>query len=139
MEDDTTQVSGGTAELLRGSQTSPNDTNLRTNEADASTTQDRELIHDNRPDEVSLLSKEKSRGFTERWEECQRDFVDEPRHSVEMADELVADLVRDLAQQFADERANLEGQWSRGEEVSTDDLRFALQRYRSFFNRLLKV
>jgi hypothetical protein len=66
-------------------------------------------------------------------------FVDEPRHAVEQADELVASTVKRLAQIFADERTKLEQQWSRGDRVSTEDLRLALQRYRSFFSRLLSV
>jgi hypothetical protein len=63
--------------------------------------------------------------------------VDEPRHAVEQADSLVAEMMQHLAQLFADERSKLEAQWTRGEDVSTEDLRVALQRYRSFFDRLL--
>jgi hypothetical protein len=44
-----------------------------------------------------------------------------------------------LAKMFTDERSNLEHQWSAGSEVSTEDLRMALRRYRSFFERLLSV
>jgi len=40
---------------------------------------------------------------------------------------------------FSEERKNLEAQWERGGDVSTEDLRVALQRYRSFFARLLSV
>ena len=74
-----------------------------------------------------------------RWQEIQGSFVDEPRQSVERADELVATVISRLAQSFADERARLEGDWSRGRDVSTEDLRQALQRYRSFFDRLLSL
>jgi hypothetical protein len=74
-----------------------------------------------------------------RWQEIQGSFVDEPRQSVERADELVATVISRLAQSFADERAKLEGDWSRGRDVSTEDLRQALQRYRSFFDRLLSL
>jgi len=88
---------------------------------------------------MPLLNSERAAGFQERWEAAQRGFVDEPRVSVQRADELVADVIRDLAEQFASERARLEGQWGRGDDVSTEDLRVALQRYRSFFNRLLHV
>ncbi len=90
-------------------------------------------------EDVPLLADDKAQGLRNRWQACQREFVDEPRRSVEQADGLVADLITELAQQFARERTQLEGQWSKGEEVSTDELRFTLQRYRSFFNRLLKV
>ena len=67
----------------------------------------------------------------------QTGFVDEPRQTVEQADELVAQVMQRLAEGFAAERERLEQQWGRGEDVSTEDLRIALQRYRSFFQRLL--
>jgi hypothetical protein len=50
---------------------------------------------------------------------------------------LVATVVKRIAEQFAAERADLEHQWDRGTEVSTEDLRQALRKYRSFFDRLL--
>lgn len=74
-----------------------------------------------------------------RWQEVQAGFVDEPRRAVEQADELVAHAMKTLAETFAAERANLEHQWDRGEDISTEDLRVALQRYRAFFGRLLAV
>ena len=74
-----------------------------------------------------------------RWREIQGSFVDEPRRAVEDADALVADLMQRLADGFAQERSRLESQWDRGDEVSTEDLRVALQRYRSFFDRLLSA
>jgi hypothetical protein len=58
---------------------------------------------------------------------------------VSEADSLVAELLRDLAQSFDEARSKLEGQWSSGEDVSTEDLRVTLQRYRSFFERLLEA
>ena len=58
---------------------------------------------------------------------------------MQQADALVAELMKRLAQMFADERAKLEAQSKRGEKLSTEDMRVALQRYRSFFNRLLSV
>ena len=72
-----------------------------------------------------------------RWDKAQIGFVDEPRAAVEQADELVATVVKRIAEQFAAERAELEHQWDRGDNVSTEDLRQALRRYRSFFDRLL--
>lgn len=77
--------------------------------------------------------------FRNRWHDIQGGFVDEPRKAVEQADELVASVIQRLAQVFADERAKLEGDWSQGRDVSTEDLRQALRRYRSFFDRLLSV
>jgi hypothetical protein len=75
--------------------------------------------------------------FQRRWEEIQVRFVDEPRGAVEDADALVATVMQRLADGFASERERLEAQWGRGEDISTEDLRVALQRYRSFFQRLL--
>ena len=74
-----------------------------------------------------------------RWKEIQTAFVDEPRKAVEQADGLVASAMKRLAEVFADERSGLEKQWDRGDNVSTEDLRVAFQRYRSFFDRLLSV
>ncbi len=73
------------------------------------------------------------------WNRIQTGFVDEPRRAVEEADRLVASAMKRLAEVFAEERSNLEHQWDQGENVSTEDLRIALQRYRSFFNRLLSI
>jgi hypothetical protein len=80
-----------------------------------------------------------SGGFQARWEEIQVRFVDEPRGAVEDADALVATVMQRLAEGFAEERERLEAQWGRGEDISTEDLRVALQRYRSFFQRLLST
>ena len=72
-----------------------------------------------------------------RWDQVQTAFVDEPRQSVEQADSLVANVVKRIAEQFSAEREKLENQWGQGQNVSTEDLRQALRRYRSFFDRLL--
>jgi hypothetical protein len=84
-----------------------------------------------------LLPADLTAMFQDRWEEVQTRFVDEPRGAVEEADGLVANLMQKLAESFAQERERLEVQWGRGEDISTEDLRVALQRYRSFFQRLL--
>jgi hypothetical protein len=78
-------------------------------------------------------------GFHSRWSEVQAAFVDDPRDCVQKADGLVADVVDQLTAGFAKARSRLEEQWDRGEEVSTEDLRIALKRYREFFERLLAV
>jgi len=75
--------------------------------------------------------------FRRRWEAVQTGFVDEPRRAVENADALVAEIIQELAESFARERNGLESQWSEGDQVSTEDLRVSLRRYRSFFDRLL--
>ena len=88
---------------------------------------------------VSLLPDEESGRFRDRWQEIQVGFVDRPRDAVAEADRLVADLMQRIAAQFSEERAGLEQQWDRDEDVSTEDLRVALTRYRSFFERLLSA
>jgi hypothetical protein len=77
--------------------------------------------------------------FRTRWTDVQAAFVDSPRSAVERADALVAETMQRLAEMFADERTRLERQWDRGDNVTTEDLRVALQRYRAFFDRLLNV
>lgn len=72
-----------------------------------------------------------------RWSAIQTGFVDEPRRTVEEADNLVASAIQQLADRFAHERSRLEEQWGRGDNVSTEDLRQALRQYRAFFDRLL--
>jgi hypothetical protein len=77
--------------------------------------------------------------FNARWADVQTGFVDEPRRAVQEADALVSDVIQRIADTFGNERAALERQWDRGDNVSTEDLRLALQRYRSFFSRLLTL
>lgn len=86
---------------------------------------------------TSLLSESDITDLRSRWNDVQAEFVDEPRRSVEQADQLVATVMQRLAEGFANERASLEKQWDSGDSVSTEELRVALQRYRAFFGRLL--
>jgi hypothetical protein len=87
----------------------------------------------------SLLPEGEESDFQRRWEEIQTRFVDDPRQAVEDADALVAGVMQRIAEGFAQARDGLEGQWSRGEDVGTEELRVALQRYRAFFRRLLSA
>lgn len=115
--------------------------------ADPTAAEDAPVTRDadrNRPSDDSderrpLLETQQTASFTNRWREIQVDFVDRPRESVEQADALVAELMQRLATGFAEERGRLESQWEGGEDVSTEDLRVALTRYRSFFDRLLSA
>jgi hypothetical protein len=75
--------------------------------------------------------------FTARWQEIQAGFVDEPKRAVHDADSLVADLMQRLAQAIAAERERLDSHPGSGEDVPTEELRQALRRYRSLFERLL--
>lgn len=86
-----------------------------------------------------LFPKNELEELRNRWSGVQAAFVDEPRRAVEQADGLVASAMKRLAEVFAEERSKLEHQWDRGDNVSTEDLRIALQRYRSFFQRLLSI
>jgi hypothetical protein len=88
---------------------------------------------------MPLLTESEMGDFRSQWSKVQTGFVDEPRRTVEDADKLVAAVMQRLAEGFANERSGLEKQWDRGDNVSTEDLRLALQHYRSFFDRLLKL
>jgi hypothetical protein len=88
---------------------------------------------------ASLFAEKDAAALRNTWSDVQAGFVDEPRRAVQQADALVADVMKRLAEGFANERASLEHQWDRGDNVTTEDLRVALQRYRSFFDRLLSV
>jgi hypothetical protein len=105
-------------------------------------TDDVERATDERDDTATgeatpLLPDAESESYRSRWQDIQTRFVDEPRGAVEEADALVAELMKRLAETFAEERGTLERHWCEGEDVDTENLRVALQRYRSFFERLL--
>jgi hypothetical protein len=86
---------------------------------------------------AALLSPQDGEHFRARWIQIQGKFVDEPRSAVQQADALVSEVIEQITQMFAKEHGLLEGQWKQGKDVSTEDLRQALQHYRSFFNRLV--
>ena len=88
---------------------------------------------------IPLFSESEMGEFRSQWTKIQTCFVDVPRGTVKDADTLVAAVMQRLAEGFANERSSLEKQWDRGDNVSTEDLRLALQRYRSFFDRLLNL
>jgi hypothetical protein len=88
---------------------------------------------------LPLFAQNEAQDLHSRWEQVQIGFVDEPRKAVESADELVAGTIKKLAEVFAGERQKLEAEWDKTDNVSTEDLRIALRRYRSFFDRLLSV
>jgi hypothetical protein len=115
-----------TADLARGDRP-PNTT--------AMSAADPSLAHET----PALFPTEDAQKFQQQWDAIQVSFVDEPRHAVEQADTLVAEALKRQAEIFAGARAELEHQWDSGEDVSTEDLRLALQRYRAFFGRVLKT
>jgi len=86
---------------------------------------------------MALLEREESEHFRTRWNEIQGKFVDEPRSAVQQADGLVTEVIEKITQMFVNEHGSLESQWNQSNDVTTEDLRQALQHYRSFFNRLV--
>ena len=112
----------------------PSGTNTQTGASDARTT-----ASGNSPNTTPLFPNNELEELRNRWSAVQTAFVDEPRRAVEQADGLVVSAMKRLAEVFAEERAKLEKHWDRGDNVSTEDLRIALQRYRSFFQRLLSI
>lgn len=90
-------------------------------------------------DEKPLFADGTLSGLRSRWDDVQAAFVDDPKECVQKADALVGQVVEQLTTGFAETRARLEAQWSRGESASTEDLRVALKRYRDFFQRLLSA
>jgi len=86
-----------------------------------------------------LFLPDVAKDFRSRWDAVQRSFVDDPRQAVRQADELVAQVMKSLAETFSNERAKLEGQVDQTDKASTENLRVALRRYRSFFERLLSL
>ena len=87
----------------------------------------------------SLLPKQQCEELRSRWDTIQTSFIDEPRRAVKDADALVLAAAKHLTDAFTEQRNQLEKQWSRGDEVSTEDLRLALQQYRAFFSRLMSL
>ena len=110
------------------------DATPRTDEDDVARPTDHE---GSRPPESNAPLLERGDEWMDRWNEIQIRFVDEPRESIANADALVDEVMKELAAAFAEDRGRIEGEWSAGSEPSTEELRVALQRYRSFFNRLL--
>ena len=115
---------------------------LRENDAMGSgsaTTDDSDTQDTSGGDEAELFAPDERDELERRWTDIQARFVDEPRGSVEEANALVAELTERLVSSFSEQRAGLEQQWDRGEEVTTEELRIAFQRYRGFFGRLLAL
>ena len=88
---------------------------------------------------AALFDPDVAGRFRARWDEVQIGFVDDPRQAVRQADELVAQVMKSLAETFSSERASLEDQLEQTDSGSTENLRVALRRYRSFFQRLLSL
>ncbi|HJV96870.1 MAG TPA: hypothetical protein VJ608_12570 [Albitalea sp.] len=86
-----------------------------------------------------LFTPDAAQDFRAQWDGVQISFVDDPQQAVRRADELVAQVMKSLADTFSTERAKLEAELDATEQASTENLRVALRRYRSFFQRLLSL
>lgn len=85
-----------------------------------------------------LVSTERADSYGSRWDAVKGTFVDEPRRAVAEADALVGELLTELETLFREQRRSIEHGLDT-DETSTEDMRLALRRYRSFFDRLLTL
>ena len=88
---------------------------------------------------AALFTPEIAAGFRSRWDAVQIGFVDDPGQAVRHADELVAEVMKSLADSFAQERARFESRMHESQTAATENMRVAVRRYRSFFERLLSL
>ncbi len=89
--------------------------------------------------DAPVLPQAVTADLRDRWHTLQTRFVDDPEGTVEQADDLVAETIDRITAVFEEQRRDLEGHWRQGEEVSTEQLREAVQRYRTFFESMLTV
>ena len=107
---------------------------------------------------IRPLSPEDSGRYAERWRRVQARFVDDPRGAVSDADQLIGEVMQskgypmtdfeDRAADLSVEHADVVDHYriahaiarrhARG-EASTEDLRQAMQHYRSLFDELIEV
>jgi hypothetical protein len=85
---------------------------------------------------ATLIEPERAESYNGRWNELKSEFVDDPRAAVQGANQLVGEVLDELEELFRRQRADLEHGLD-SEQTTTEDLRQALGRYRSFFDRLL--
>jgi hypothetical protein len=102
-----------------------------TNDARSETASDRAA-----EERATLIPPDRAASYNSRWTQLKSDFVDEPSRAVRGANELVGEVLDELEELFRSQRAELE-QGLDSEQTTTEDLRQALGRYRSFFDRLL--
>ncbi|HJV60334.1 MAG TPA: hypothetical protein VJ743_05270 [Albitalea sp.] len=136
MNDRIEQESLTTADLVAATQ-------AQAPQAPQSAQQDQPRPDGQRPDGqgeelAALFPPDKAQEFRSRWDEVQIGFVDDPQRAVRQADELVAQVMKNLAETFAGQRAHFEGEGA-ADGASTEAMRVALRRYRSFFQRLLAL
>ncbi|HLG95267.1 MAG TPA: hypothetical protein VKX49_03025 [Bryobacteraceae bacterium] len=110
---------------------SPEDTGVRTGDASPA-------VNAGDSGMGALFESKETADLRARWDKIQVEFVDEPRRSVEQADQLVGTVTQRLTEIFKAQRDRLEQEWDKG-EMSTEELRMAFRRYRSLFDRLLSI
>lgn len=138
MEMDAEDVARDEAELERTERNEPVESRVE-RQTDQRSPEQRAPVESTTEQLEPLFEDEAARKFRSRWQVIQAKFVDDPRDSVKQADDLVADIIKSVTMSFADRRIGLEKQWNSGENISTEDMRQALKRYRSFFERLLTL
>jgi len=89
--------------------------------------------------EASLIPKRQMEDLRSRWTSIQANFVDDPRKAVEEANALVSSALKQIEESFRDQHGQIQKQWTKGADASTEDLRIALQQYRMCFDRLLSL
>jgi hypothetical protein len=132
---ESTGATGQQEELVNGPDAVGEDRAGESEEA----SQESGVVQEADEEDRALLGPEETDEYRGKWRDIQSTFVDDPRDAVRSADALVADVMQTLAKSFSAHKQGLEVQWDRGEEVATEELRVALQHYRSFFNRLLST
>jgi hypothetical protein len=113
--------------------TSPNDRPVTAANTDTTQTGKKESTL------APLFTEDAAKTFRSRWDAVQSSFVDDPQEAVQAGDELVAQVIKSLAESFSEQRSALEGELNQADRSSTENLRLALRRYRSFFERLLAI
>jgi hypothetical protein len=115
------------------------DVNRTATAAEAAADNRRQQLQEGDEQLAALFASDVAGNFRSRWDAVQIGFVDDPKQAVRQADELVAQVMKTLAESFSSERARIESQLDQPDSTSTEDLRMALRRYRSFFQRLLSL
>lgn len=88
-------------------------------------------------DEDRLLDQNLADDLAEEWQTVQARFVDDPRDAVRSADQLVSRAMSGITDRLGRTKSELETQWSRDGEADTEQLRRALQQYRTVLGGLL--
>jgi hypothetical protein len=119
----------------------PADAAVGDGEQSPATTSEAETGADRRGDtsrsqRTTLIEPERAESYNSRWNQLKSEFVDDPRAAVRGANQLVGEVLDELEELFRSQRADLEHGLD-SDQATTEDLRQALGRYRSFFDRLL--